>query len=73
MLDGEGSGLIETCYNAGSNEGQNLKLKIASDEQFVDDLTGQPLDLALCRAARKLEMDLVREKGLWVRWTVLSC
>ena len=36
-----------------------MKLNIASDEKFVDDLTGHALDPALCRAARKKDMDSV--------------
>ena len=40
------------------------------DEKLVDDLTGQKFDPVLCRAARKNEMDYVREKGLWVKRSV---
>ena len=61
---------VETHYLAGDHRGNLLKLSVSSDEKFVDDLTGQKLDPALCRAARKLEMDYVREKGLWMKRTV---
>ena len=73
MLDGGEPDLIESHFIAGDAQGHILKPKIASDEKFVDDLTGQPLDPALCRAARKLEMDYVKEKGLWVKRTIKEC
>ena len=54
--------LVESYWLAGDAAGRILKLSIASDEKFVDDLTGQKLDPALCREARKREMDFVQEK-----------
>ena len=74
MLDGGDPQLVEDHYFVGGDgDAEVLKLKIASDEKFVDDLTGQALDPALCRAARKKEMDFVREKGLWIKKTIKEC
>ena len=64
MVDGGVEQLQESHWIAGDGQGQVLKLQIANDERFVDNLTGHQLDPALCRAARKKEMDFVREKGL---------
>ena len=36
-----------------------------SVETFRDDLTGQPLNADLVRAARKIEMDYFRSKEVW--------
>ena len=44
MLDGGDERLVETRYIAGDADGNVLKLNIASDEKFVDDLTGHALD-----------------------------
>ena len=61
---------VEECFVAGDGGGNVLKLSISSDEKMIDDFTGHPLDPALCRAARKKEMDFVREKGLWIKRSV---
>ena len=45
--------LLKSFYKVGDAQGNILKLSIASDEKFIDDLTGQKLDPVLCRAARK--------------------
>ena len=68
MLDGHEQ-LVVTNYVAGDCCGNVMKLSIAGDKQFVDDLAGQKLDPALCRAARQKEMDFVCEKGLWIKRT----
>ena len=34
-------------------------------ERFVDDITGQPLNPDLCRAARQKELDYFVSKGVW--------
>ena len=73
MVDNVEPKAIEDYYKVGDAKGNILKLSIQSDEKFIDDLTGQSLDLALCRVARKKEMDFVREKGLWVKRTVREC
>jgi hypothetical protein len=73
MIDGGVEQLQESHWIAGDGQGQVLKLQIASDERFVDDLIGHQLDPALCRAARKKEMDFVREKGLWLKRSVKEC
>ena len=64
---------VESFYIAGGDSPHVLKLKVVDNERFIDDLTGQPLDPALCRLARKKEMDFVREKGLWVKRSVKEC
>ena len=46
-----------------------LKLDVQSD-RFVDDLTGLPLDEALCRAARKKEIEYFHSKGVWDSRTI---
>ena len=38
-------------------------------ERFVDDITGQPLDPELCRAARRAELDYFASTGLWDRYS----
>ena len=73
MYDSSEPKAIEECYKVGDASGNILKLSITSDEKFIDDLTGQLLDPALCRAARKKEMDFVREKGLWIKRTIKEC
>lgn len=65
MLDGGDSQAIETLCVAGDSHGNILKLKVANDDNVADDLTGQALDPALCKAARKLEMEYARGKGFW--------
>ena len=42
---------------AGNSYGELLKLKEENEEVFLDDLTGQRLDLALIREARAKEME----------------
>ena len=39
----------------------------------MDDLTGQRLDSTLVKAARKLEMDYVKSKGLWLKKPTKEC
>ena len=39
----------------------------SKDEVFKDSVTGQPLEKALVRAARKLEMEYFEEKNVWER------
>ena len=73
MIDGLEVATRESHWFAGCGDSQILKFKIADEEKFVDDLTGQPLDPSLCRAARKKEMDYVREKGLWAKRAVKEC
>lgn len=73
MLDGGDARAVEEHYVAGDHYGNVLKFTIQSDERFIDDLSGQPLDPVLCRAARKLEMDFVRDKGLWVKRSIREC
>ena len=34
-------------------------------DRFVDDITGQPLPLELCRAGRRLEVDYFKSKSVW--------
>ena len=70
MLDGGDPAAVEECFVAGDGAGNVLKLSISSDEKCIDDLTGHPLDPALCRAARKKEMGFAREKGLWIKRSV---
>ena len=72
MLDGPEKG-SESYWIAGGDSPRVLKLKVADNDRFVDDLTGQALDPALCRAARKKEMDFVRDKGLWIKRSVKEC
>ena len=48
MLDNELGCAIESYYFAGDAAGNILKVAVSSDEKFVDDLTGQKLDPALC-------------------------
>ena len=73
VITGRGSDSHEEHFVAGDSAGNVMKLSISSDEKFVDNLTGHPLDPALCRAARKKEMDFVREKGLWLKRSVKEC
>ena len=73
MFDGGEPKAVEEFYTFGDRQGNVLKMAIASDEKFMDDLTGQPFDPILCRAARKKEMDFVRDKGLWVKRSVDEC
>ena len=73
MLDERQAELKETHWYAGSGDSQILKFKIQDDEKFVDDLTGQQLDPSLCRAARKKEMDFIRDKGLWTKRAIKDC
>ena len=73
MLDGGAPDTVEERYVAGNRSGNVLKLSIASDEKFVDDLAGQKLDPNLCRAARQKEMQYVREKGLWIKKAIKEC
>ena len=42
----------------------------SQNDRFVDDLTGLPLDEALCRAARKKGIDYFHSKGFWKLRTV---
>ena len=75
MLDddcGEGR-VLETHWIAGGDSSHILRFKVADNERFVDDITGQPLDPILCRAARKKEMDYVKSKGLWAKRAVKEC
>ena len=75
MLDddcGEGR-VLETHWIAGGDSSHILKFKVADNGSFVDDITGQPLDPILCRAARKKEMDYVKSKGLWAKRAVKEC
>lgn len=64
---------VEELYTFGDRQGNLLKMAITSDEKFIDDHTGQPLDPIVCRAARKKEMDFVRDKGSWVKRSVNEC
>ena len=73
MWDGGEPRADEDYYVAGGSDGHILKFAVAGDEKFVDDLTGQPLDPILCRAARRKEMDLIKDKGLWVKRTIKEC
>ena len=73
MFDGGERKAVEELYTFGDRQANLLKMAITSDEKFMDDLTGQPLDPILCRAARKKEMDFVRDKGLWVKRSVNEC
>ena len=76
MLDGGDTrdSVAETYWLGGGADSQQvLKFKIADNEKFIDDLTGQPLDPALCRAARAKEMQFVKDKGLWVKRTIKEC
>ena len=73
MFDGGEPEAIEELYTFGDKQGNILKMAITSDEKFVDDLTGQPLDPVLCREARKKEMEFVKDKGLWVKRSISEC
>ena len=73
MVDGGAPDDVETRYVASDAPGNMLKLSITSDERFVDDLTGQKLDPASCRAARKKEMDYVKEKAYGSKDQVKEC
>ena len=73
MIDANEPMPVEEFYKIGDAKGNLLKVSLQSDEKFVDDLTGKPLDPALCREARKREMEFVRAKGLWVKRSVKEC
>ena len=46
---------------------QAFKLQTKGPEKFVDSVTGQPLDAALVRAARKKELQYFEDKRVWTR------
>ena len=46
-----------------------LKFGIQND-RFVDEITGLPLNEALCRAARQKEIDYFNSKGVWEMRTI---
>ena len=52
---------------------QIRKLRGENEEVFMDDLTGQRLDPTLVKAARKLEMDYVKAKGLRLKRPTKEC
>ena len=49
---------------------QHPKRKQVKEEVYRDDLTGQPLNPALVKAARRNELDYFNSKGVWekCRW-----
>ena len=49
--------VLLNMLEAGNSYGELLKLKAENEEVFLDDLTGQRLDLALIREARAKEME----------------
>ena len=58
--------IIQGVLIAESSYGRILKIQAENEDVAIDDLTGQRLDPTLVKAARRLEMDYVKTKGLFV-------
>ena len=52
---------------AENSYGQILKLRWENRKVFMDDPTSQRLDAKFVEVVRKLEMDYVKAKGLWLK------
>ena len=61
------------CFNLVISSRQVLKAQIENDQVFRDDLTGQLLDPALVRAARKKELEYLDEKDVWELRPISEC
>ena len=56
-----------------SSCGNVLNMDIARDSPYQADLTGQPLDPELVRAARAKELEYFESKGVWRKPTLNEC
>ena len=72
-LEDEGPTDLQGVLVAENSYSLILKLQVENGEVFLEDLTGQRLDPALVKAARKLEMDFVKSKGLWLKMPTKEC
>ena len=53
--------------------GTVFNINVASNAEFKDDLTGQPLDPKLVREARQKELDYFNSKGVWRIAPISEC
>lgn len=61
------------CYSLTSSSGHVLKVQIDNDHIYNDDLTGQALDAALVRAAKKKELEHFDGKDVWELRPISEC